>query len=78
MQLDMFCTEEILQLKKQVEELKTSNTQVRKGLFARNTSLEKKMDDLYDKVDCLERENYRLRQMVFGGKKEESQLMKAV
>lgn len=78
MQLDMFCTEEILLLKKQMEKLETSNTQVRKGLFARNTNLEKKMDDLYDKVDTLERENYRLKQMIFERKSHSSHLMQAV
>ncbi len=62
MQLDMFDSMAVQNLREEVAKLAKSNIAVRRGLFARNTQLEKYMSELQTQVEQLEREVYQLRQ----------------
>jgi len=64
MQLDLFDSQAVENLRAEVAKLSRSNMQVRKGLFARNTALEKYMGELQSQNEMLERELYRLKQTV--------------
>lgn len=64
MQLDLFDTQAVENLRDEVSKLSKSNAAVRRGLFARNTALEKYMGELQSQNEMLERELYRLKQTV--------------
>jgi len=64
-QIDMFMKEDIQTLNDKIEKVKRSTDSVRKGLFARNTGLEKYMTELRDKQEEQEREIYRLKKMIY-------------
>lgn len=65
MQLDLFDTQAVENLREEVAKLSKSNAAVRRGLFARNTALEKYMGELQSQNEMLERELYRLKQTVY-------------
>ena len=57
-QLDFFETQqqsEIVALRKELSCVKSSTEKVRKGLFSRNGELQKKIDDLNNRLQIIER-----------------------
>jgi hypothetical protein len=64
MKTDLFREDDIQDLKDKIEELQKSFDKVRKGLFARNTSIEKNSIANEDKWESLSLEVYKLRSQV--------------
>ncbi len=64
-QLDMFLPEAICELQAKFEKVEKTATQVRKGLFARNTALEKRLTEQADIIEEMQREIYKLKQKVY-------------
>jgi len=65
MQLDLFYDINISTLKEEVIKLRQSNEQVRKGLFARHSSLEKYLTELRDQISEQQREIYKLKSKIY-------------
>ncbi len=68
-QIDMFMKEDIQTLNDKMEKLKKSSDSVRKGLFARNTALEKYLTELRDRLDEQEKEIYKLKKTIYSSVK---------
>jgi len=64
-QMDLFESQNISNLRQEIDKINKSTASVRRGLFARNTALEKYMIELQDQIERLEREIYRLKQKVY-------------
>jgi hypothetical protein len=64
MQQDLFDNQNTQNLREEIDKIGRSTAAVRRGLFARNTQLEKFMVELLEKHECLEREVYNLRKKV--------------
>lgn len=60
-QMDLFDTQSFANLREEIEKINKSTAAVRRGLFARNTALEKYMAEMQSQVERLEREVYNLR-----------------
>jgi hypothetical protein len=54
-QLSLFETDETVILRHKFNELKESQDKIRKGLYARNGELQKKYNDLLNRLEILER-----------------------
>lgn len=65
MQLDLFDSQAVANLRSEIDKVRRSSDSVRKGLFARNTAMEKSISDLEEKNERLERELYKLKQVVY-------------
>lgn len=70
MQLDMFLPEAITDLQDKFEKCERTATQVRKGLFARNTSLEKDICQIHDILKEMQRDIYNLKKKVHSQEEE--------
>lgn len=65
MQIDMFMSEDIQSLNGRVEKVEISTKKVQRGLFARNTALEKRMVELEDQNRELQSQVYKLMKRVY-------------
>jgi hypothetical protein len=73
MQLDMFTPIHITEIQHEVAKVKKTSEQVRKGLFARYTALQKEFNELRGHLESQEREIYRLKQAIYA--KEDHELI---
>ena len=64
-QMDFFDNGAIANLRQEIDKINKSTEKVRRGLFARNTALEKYMVELQQQIESLEREVYRFKQKVY-------------
>ncbi len=55
LQLDFFEETEITQMKSEIESMSESLNRIRKGLYAKNGSLEKKYQELDERLGIIER-----------------------
>lgn len=64
-QLDMFLPDAICELQAKFEKVEKTATQVRKGLFARNTGIEKRLTEQDDIIAEMQREIYNLKKKIY-------------
>ncbi len=55
LQLDFFEDTEITHIKQEIEKVKQSSDRVRKGMYAKHGALEKKFQELDDRLGIIER-----------------------
>lgn len=65
MQLDMFTPCYVQEIQEELGKVRKSSEQVRRGLFARHTALQRDFDELRQRYEEQEREIYKLKRMLF-------------